>query len=75
MKEPIVRTPVPEIDPDPAEGLSSGQVRQRLEAGWANRTKGLRSTFILPLQTIGESLQGKIHSLKVEFSAPTATTK
>ena len=37
MKEPIIRTPVPEIDPDPAEGLSSGQVRQRLEAGWANR--------------------------------------
>jgi hexosaminidase len=40
------------------------------EDGWKNRTKGLRSTFILPLQTLGESLQGKVHSLKVEFSAP-----
>lgn len=41
------------------------------EDGWKNRTKGLRSTFILPLQTVGESFQGKVHSLKVEFSAPT----
>ncbi len=40
------------------------------EDGWKNRTKGLRSTFILPLQTIGESFNGKVHSLKVEFSAP-----
>lgn len=45
------------------------------EAGWKNRTKGLRSTFILPLQTIGESLQGTVHNLKVEFSAPVAETK
>ncbi len=43
------------------------------DAGWQNRTKGLRSTFILPLQTLGESFKGKVHSLKVEFSAPTAT--
>ena len=41
--------------------------------GWKNRTKGLRSTFILPLQTLGESFKGKVHSLKVEFSAPSAT--
>ena len=41
------------------------------EDGWKNRTKGLRSTFVLPLQTVGESFQGKVHSLKVEFSAPT----
>lgn len=40
------------------------------EDGWKLRTKGLRSTFILPLQTVGESLNGKVHSLKVEFSAP-----
>lgn len=40
------------------------------EDGWKLRTKGLRSTFILPLQTIGESLNGKVHKLKVEFSAP-----
>ena len=40
------------------------------ENGWKNRTKGLRSTFVLPLQTIGESFNGKVHSLKVEFSAP-----
>ena len=40
--------------------------------GWKNRTKNLRSTFILPLQTIGESFKGKIHSLRVEFSAPKA---
>ena len=38
--------------------------------GWQNRTKGLRSTFVLPLQTVGESFNGKVHSLKVEFSAP-----
>lgn len=38
--------------------------------GWQNRTKGLRSTFVLPLQTVGESFYGKVHSLKVEFSAP-----
>ena len=37
-----------------------------------NRTKGLRSTFILPLQTVGESFNGTVHSLKVEFSAPQA---
>ena len=43
------------------------------DAGWQNRTKGLRSTFILPLQTLGESFKGKVHSLKVEFSAPSAT--
>lgn len=42
------------------------------EDGWKNRTKDLRSTFILPLQTLGESLKGKVHSLKVEFSAPKA---
>lgn len=42
------------------------------EDGWKNRTKGLRSTFILPLQTVGESFNGTIHSLKVEFSAPQA---
>lgn len=40
--------------------------------GWQNRTKGLRSTFILPLQTVGESFNGTVHSLKVEFSAPQA---
>ncbi|MBQ3218049.1 MAG: family 20 glycosylhydrolase [Akkermansia sp.] len=40
------------------------------EDGWKLRTKGLRSTFILPLQTVGESFHGKVHSLKVEFSAP-----
>ncbi len=40
------------------------------ENGWKNRTKGLRSTFILPLQTVGESFNGKVHNLKVEFSAP-----
>lgn len=40
--------------------------------GWKNRTKDLRSTFILPLQTIGESFKGKVHSLRVEFSAPEA---
>lgn len=40
--------------------------------GWKNRTKDLRSTFILPLQTIGESFKGKVHSLRVEFSAPKA---
>ncbi len=45
------------------------------EDGWKNRTKGLRSTFILPLQTIGESLQGTVHNLKVEFSAPVAESK
>ena len=38
--------------------------------GWKFRTKNLRSTFVLPLQTIGESFNGKVHSLKVEFSAP-----
>lgn len=40
------------------------------EDGWKLRTKGLRSTFILPLQTVGESFNGKVLSLKVEFSAP-----
>lgn len=38
--------------------------------GWKFRTKNLRSTFVLPLQTVGESFNGKVHSLKVEFSAP-----
>ncbi|MBE6419079.1 MAG: hypothetical protein E7031_03025 [Akkermansiaceae bacterium] len=42
------------------------------EDGWKLRTKGLRSTFILPMQTLGESFKGKVHSLKVEFSAPAA---
>lgn len=40
------------------------------EDGWKNRTKGLRSTFILPLQTIGESFNGKVHNIKIDFSAP-----
>lgn len=39
--------------------------------GWKHRTKNLRSTFILPLNTVGESLKGKVHSLRVEFSDPT----
>lgn len=30
------------------------------------RTQGLRSTFILPLQTLGSSFQGKVHSFKVQ---------
>lgn len=45
------------------------------EDGWKNRTKGLRSTFILPLQTVGESFKGKVHSLKVEFAEPTPSAK
>ena len=40
------------------------------EDGWKLRTKALRSTFILPLRTLGESFHGKVHSLRVEFSAP-----
>ena len=40
------------------------------EDGWKLRTKGLRSTFILPLQTLGESFRGKVHSLHINFSAP-----
>ena len=40
------------------------------ENGWQNRTNGLRSTFVLPLQTLGESFNGKVYSLRVEFSAP-----
>ncbi len=38
--------------------------------GWQHRTNGLRSTFVLPLQTLGESFNGKVYSLRVEFSAP-----
>ncbi len=30
------------------------------------RTKGIRSTFILPLQTLGESFQGKVSQLTVQ---------
>lgn len=30
------------------------------------RTKGLRSTFILPLQTLGASFQGKVYSFSVQ---------
>lgn len=40
------------------------------ENGYAKRTKDLRSTFILPLQTVGRSFNGKVHSLKVGNSAP-----
>ena len=40
------------------------------ENGWKNRTTGLRSTFVLPMQTLGESFNGKVHNLKVEFAAP-----
>lgn len=40
------------------------------ENDWQNRTNGLRSTFVLPLQTLGESFNGKVYSLRVEFSAP-----
>lgn len=30
-----------------------------------NRTKGLRSTFVLPLKTLGESFNGKVHYFSV----------
>lgn len=30
-----------------------------------NRTKGLRSTFVLPLKTLGESFNGKVHHFSV----------
>ena len=45
MEQRKNRQPVPEFDPDPLEGLTSGQARQRVEAGWDNRVtnKALRS--------------------------------
>ena len=36
------------------------------DEGFHKRTKGLRSTFILPLQTLGRHFHGKINLLRVE---------
>ncbi len=40
------------------------------EEDFAPRTKGLRSTFVLPLETVGGRLKGKIYTLTVEPEAP-----
>lgn len=45
--------------------LTLNNFRDR-EDGYKPRTKGLRSTFILPLQTLGESFKGKVYSMEVK---------
>ena len=38
--------------------------------GFSKRTKGVRSTFVLPLEVLGESLLGKVFSVQITPSAP-----
>ncbi len=38
---------------------------RNVDEQFRNRTKGLRSTFILPLTTLGESFNGKVHHLSI----------
>ncbi|MEG2248630.1 MAG: hypothetical protein RSB88_06930, partial [Akkermansia sp.] len=53
------------IDGQPAGTMTLKNFRN-LEENFAPRTQGLRSTFILPLQTLGRSFQGKVYSLQVQ---------
>lgn len=38
--------------------------------GFSKRTKDVRSTFVLPLEVLGESLLGKVYSMQITPSAP-----
>ena len=38
--------------------------------GFGKRTKNVRSTFVLPLEVLGESLLGKVYSMQITPSAP-----
>lgn len=40
------------------------------ENGFSKKTKGVRSTFVLPLEVLGESLLGKVYSFNLTPSAP-----
>ncbi|MDH3067836.1 family 20 glycosylhydrolase [Akkermansia sp. N21169] len=53
------------IDGQPAGTMVLKSFRNPDE-NFAPRTKGLRSTFILPLQVLGSSFQGKVYNLSVQ---------
>ncbi len=53
------------IDGQPAGTMSLVKFRNADE-NFQKRTKEIRSTFILPLQTVGESFNGKVYSLSVQ---------
>lgn len=53
------------IDGKKVEKMTLNSFRNA-EEDFKPRTKGIRSTFILPLDTLGTSFQGKVHSLKVK---------
>ena len=40
------------------------------ENGFSKKTKGVRSTFVLPLEVLGESLLGKVYSFNLTPAAP-----
>lgn len=40
------------------------------ENGFSKKTKGVRSTFVLPLEVLGESLLGQVYSFNLTPSAP-----
>lgn len=53
------------IDGQPAGTMVLKSFRNA-EENFEPRTKGLRSTFVLPLQTLGRSFQGKVFQLNVQ---------
>ncbi len=53
------------LDGKPVETIKLTSLRSRDE-NFGPRTKGVRSTFVLPLQTLAPSFQGKVYSLEVK---------
>lgn len=62
------------IDGQPAGTMVLKSFRNA-EENFEPRTKGLRSTFILPLKTLGRSFQGKVFSLSVQPEPVNRTEK
>lgn len=53
------------VDGQEVEALTLNSYRS-LDEAFAKRTKGLVSSFVLPLHVLGKSFRGKVHSVKIE---------
>ena len=59
------------IDGQPVEKLSLNNYLS-IDEDFQKRTKDLSATFILPLQVVGKSFRGKVHSLHIAPHTPVA---
>ena len=58
------------LDGQPVEKMTLNNYGN-VDEEFAPRTKGIISTFILPLEVVGKSFNGKVYSMQVETLAPT----